>query len=153
MCACFIGDARACASEPSVDEHRQKAEVECDSAALVSCPASCEGAARMRVGSQAHPLPSRAARSARTFAFNGTQRTVSSTNHVQHTPSATNARRNRLGPTRSSSMRSDAKSRPLSDFPPAAVWVERHIGKTRFLCMTCIEWVVQPAAAMTWRIR
>jgi hypothetical protein len=50
-------------------------------------------------------------------------------------------------------MRSDAKRRPHGDFAPAAGWVEGHIGAARFLCMTCIEWVVEPAAAMTWRIR
>jgi hypothetical protein len=46
-------------------------------------------------------------------------------------------------------MRSDAKRRPHGDFAPAAGWVEGHIGAARFLCMTCIEWVVEPAAAMT----
>jgi hypothetical protein len=49
-------------------------------------------------------------------------------------------------------MRSDAKSRPNADFTPAAVWVEGHLGTARFLCMTCIEWVVKPAAAITSRI-
>jgi hypothetical protein len=49
-------------------------------------------------------------------------------------------------------MRSDAKSRPHGDFAPAAGWVEEHLGTKRFLCMTCIEWVVGPAAAMTSRI-
>ena len=49
-------------------------------------------------------------------------------------------------------MRSDAKSRPYGDFTPAAVWVEGHLGTKRFLCMTCIEWVVKPAAAMASRV-
>ena len=45
-------------------------------------------------------------------------------------------------------MRSDAKSRSYVDFTPAAVWVEGHLGTKRFLCMTCIKWVVKPAAAI-----
>jgi hypothetical protein len=44
------------------------------------------------------------------------------------------------------------QSRPYGDFTPAAVWVEGHLGTKRFLCMTCIEWVVKPAAVMTSRI-
>ena len=61
------------------------ADVECDGAALASCSASmCECAARMSVwrlaGSSAAELRARgcAACSARTFAFDGTQRAVSS---------------------------------------------------------------------------
>jgi hypothetical protein len=49
-------------------------------------------------------------------------------------------------------MRSDAKSRPHGDFAPAAGWVEEHLGAARFQGMTCIEWVVKPAGAMTSRI-
>ena len=138
------------------------ADAECDGAALASCSASmCECAARMSVwrlaGSSAAELCARgcAACSARTFAFDGTQRTVSSSpelwlTHLWHDVCATNPAR--PAPTRPSSMRSDAKSRPHTDFTPAAVWVEGHLGTKRFLCMTCIKWVVKPAAAMTWRI-
>ena len=95
-----------------------------------------------------------AACSARTFEFDGTQRTVSGKlwlTHLWHDVCATNSAR--PVPNPSSSMLSDAKSRPHGDFAPAAGWVEGHIGAARFLCMTCIEWVVKPAAAMTWRIR
>ena len=70
--------------------------------------------------------------------------------HLWHDVCATKPAR--PASTRSSSMRSDATSRPHGDFAPAAGWVEGHLGAARFLCMTCIEWVVEPAAAMTSRI-
>ena len=131
------------------------ADAECDGAALASCSAlMCECAARMCGGSQAHPLPSCAPMAAR-LAVHARSHWHSTTGpeqelwltHLWHDVCATKPARH--APTRSSSMRSDAISRPYGDFTPAAVWVEGHLGAARFLCMTCIEWVVEPAAAMT----
>ena len=49
-------------------------------------------------------------------------------------------------------MRSDATSRPHGDFAPAAGCVEGHLGAACVQCMTCIEWVGKPVAAMASRI-
>ena len=82
-CAWVIGNARVCACATEWARALAtcarlgvrgclSAEVECDGAALVSFLYRCEGTARMRGGSQAHPLLSCAACSARTLAFDGT---------------------------------------------------------------------------------
>ncbi len=86
-------------------------------------------------GSSAAELRARgcAACSARTFAFDGTQRGLEQElwlTRLLHDVCATNPAR--PAPTRSSSMRSDAISRPYGDFTPAAVWVEGHHRPNRF---------------------
>ena len=94
------------------------ADAECDGAALASCSAlMCECAARMCGGSQAHPLPSCAPMAARLAVHarshwhptTGPEQELWLT-HLWHDACATNPAR--PAPTRSSSMRSDAKSRP-----------------------------------------
>ncbi len=147
------------ASLPPVDVRGcLSADAECDGAALASCSAlMCECAARMCGGSQAHPLPSCAPMAARLAVHarshwhptTGPEQELWLT-HLWHDACATNPAR--PAPTGSSSMRSDAKSRPHGDFAPAAGCVEGHLRAARFQCMTCIEWVVEPAAAMASRI-
>ena len=116
----------------------------------------CECAASMRGGSSAAELRARgcAACSARTFAFDGTQRAVSSKNYGELTSGTAYARPLRLAlPPHGHQACFRTPKVARMDFTPAAGWVEGHLGAARFLCMTCIEWVVKPAAAMTWRIR
>jgi hypothetical protein len=136
------------------------AEVECDGAALASCSISiceCAGcAARIRGGSQAHPLPScppavaRLAVHARSHSMAPNERSRAGT--VANTPLArrlreTNPARPALPPHgHQACVRTPnvARTRLHTPVQPS--------GSKRFLCMTCIEWVVKPAAAMTSRI-
>ena len=136
------------------------AEVECNGAVLASCSVSCECAARMCRGSQAHPLPSwapvvaRLAVHARSRWMEPNKRSRART--MANTPVARRMRDDSGSPCPHTAIKhafgrqkSPAWTSPLQ---PAG-WVEGHLGAARFLCMTCIEWVVEPAAAMTWRIR
>jgi hypothetical protein len=83
---------------------------------------------------QAHPLPScMDAHGWQRTHVRGRwrrQRTISSKNPREHAIGRTYAQRIRRArpPTRSASMRSDAKSPSHGDFAPAAGWVEEHIG-------------------------
>ena len=154
-CACVIGNARA--RVPVGVRGCLSAEVECDSAALASCSVSmCECAARMRGGSQAHPLPScapvvaRLAVHARSHSMAPNERSRART--MANTPLPRRMRDDSGSPCPHTAIK-HAFGRQSMDFTPAAGWVEGHLGAARFLCMTCIEWVVKPAAAMTWRIR
>ncbi len=136
------------------------AEVECNGAVLLSCSVSCECAARMWRGSQAHPLPSwapvvaRLAVHARSRSMEPNER--SRARIMANTPLARRVRddsgvRLALSPHGHQACFRTPKVARM-DVTPAAGWVEGHLGAARFLCMTCIEWVVKPAAAMTWRI-
>ncbi len=121
------------------------AEVECDGAALASCRLiRCRVVRPWLRGLQCTHVR------IRWHPTNGLEQELWLT-HLWNDVCATKPARPAANP--SSSMRSDAKSRPHGEFAPAAGCVEGHIGAARFLCMTCIEWVVGPAAAMTWRIR
>ena len=161
QCACVLASlgtrARVC-QWASVDVYRQKSSA---TAWLASCSVSmCECAARMCGGSQAHPLPScapvvaRLAVHARSHSMAPNERSRART--MANTPLARRMRDESGSPCPNpviqhafGRQKSPAWTSPLQ---PAG-WVEGHLGAARFLCMTCIEWVVEPAAAMTWRIR
>ena len=135
------------------------AEVECDGAALASCSVSMrECAARMCGGSQAHPLRScapvvaRLAVHARSHSMAPNDRSRART--MANTPLARRMRDDPGSPCPHPAIKHalGRQKSPHGDFAPAAVWVEGHLGAACFHSMTCIEWVVKPAAAITSRI-
>ena len=137
------------------------AEVECNGAVLASCSVSCECAARMCRGAQAHPLPScgggapvvaRLAVHTRSHAMAPNER--SRARIMANTPLAHCLRDESGSPFPHTAIKhAFGRQESPAWTSPAAGWVEGQLGAARFLCMTCIEWVVKPAATMIWRIR